>query len=134
MGQREHLLDNVQTAMPSREPSLIRETRKLIEATEELRSALLAYRKACEGMVRAGKPGQPATDTLRTMERLKFSERREAVADAMADFEAVRFRVRAELIAAAQAQGRNLSDVARALGVSRQLTSRLQIEAKREKR
>jgi len=120
--------------MPSRESPLVRETRHLIEVTDELRAALLAYRKACEGMVRAGAPGQPARDTIQAMERVKVREHREAVTEAIADFEAARHRVRLELVTAAQDEGRNLSDVAKALGVSRQLTSRLGIEAKDRKR
>ena len=120
--------------MPQRENSLRRETRKLIEVTDQLRAALLAYRKACEGMVRASAPGRPETDTLQAMERLKVRERRESVTDAIADFEAARHKVRVELVAEAHDQGRNISDVARALGVSRQLTSRLGLESKRHKR
>jgi len=116
------------------ESTLVRETRVLIESTDNLRAALLAYRKACEGMVRAGAPGQPAFSTIGAMERLKVREHREAVAKAMADFELARHRVRLELVTAAQEEGRNLSDVAKALGVSRQLTSRLGIEARTRKR
>ena len=79
-------------------------------------------------MVRASAPGRPATDTLEAMERLKVRERRESVTGAIADFEAARHKVRVELVAEAQNEGRNVSDVARALGVSRQLTSRLGLE------
>ena len=113
---------------------MARGTRDLIESTGELRAALLAYKKACEAMFRAVEPGQPAISTLETMECLKIREHREAVTEAMAEFEAARHRVRLELVTAAQDEGRNLSDVARALGVSRQLTSRLGIEAKGKKR
>jgi len=84
-------------------------------------------------MVRAGEPGQPAIDTIQAMERLKVREHVEAVREAMADFESARHKVRLELVVATQDQGRNLSDVAKALGVSRQLTSRLGIEAKDRK-
>ena len=116
--------------MAKPEHSLIHETRKLIDATDELRAALLAYRKVCDVLVRTGTPGQPSSDTIAAMERLKVREHREAVSEAMADFETARQRVRIELVTAAQDEGRNLSDVARTLGVSRQLTSRLASKAK----
>ena len=119
--------------MPRRESSLVRETRHLIEVTDQLRTVLLAYRKACEGMVRSGAPGQPAADTIQSMERLKVREHREALNEVMAEFEAARHRVRVELVVAAQDEGRNLSDVAKAMGVSRQLTSKLGMEAKDRK-
>jgi len=112
--------------MTQGEHRLNRETRQLIEVIDQLRSALLTYKRACEGMLRAAAgPGQPASDTIETMERLKVRERRQAVTEAMDEFEAARYRVRVGLIEAAQNEGRNLSDVARALGVSRQLVSRL---------
>ncbi len=119
--------------MPQRESALIRETHNLIEATDQLRATLLAYRKACEGMVRTSSPGQPAADTIKAMERLKIREHRETVTGAIANFEEARHRVRLELVTEAQDEGRNLSAVAKALGVSRQLASRLGIEAKGKK-
>lgn len=51
---------------------------------------------------------------------------------AIEEFEAARHTVRLGLIAVAQEEGSNLSDVARTLGVSRQLTSRLALEAKEQ--
>ena len=117
--------------MPQRESALILEARNLIEVTDRLRADLLAYRKACERMVRSSSPGQPVTDTIKAMERINVREHRETVTEAIADFEEARHRVRLELVTrAAQDAGGNLSDVARALGVSRQLTSRLGKEAR----
>jgi len=116
--------------MPRREPPLIRETRKLIESTEHLKAELVAYQEAAEEMVSTLRPGAAASATIEMMERLKVAELRERVTAAIAHFEAARHSVRVELVAAAQEEGRHLSDVARALGVSRQLTSRLGIEAR----
>jgi len=119
--------------MPKQESSLIRNTRHLIRSTKELRAALLDYQRACEALVTAGRPGQPPNDTIEMLERLRVAERRERVSSAVDAFEAARHDVRLELVVAAQEDGRNLSDVARALGVSRQLTSRLGAEARHRK-
>ena len=119
--------------MPPRESALISAARGLSEATAHLRAELLVFKRACDAMVKGSTPGQPASTTIEMMERLKVAERRVRVTSAIDEFEAARRLVRMELIAASQDQGRNLSDVARVLGVSRQLTSKLGAEARERK-
>lgn len=110
--------------------NLVIETRSVIEATDRLRAALLDYRTVCEALIRTG----GGTDTLESMERIEFRARRQAVNDAIDDFEAARHRFRMELVVVALDEGRNLSDFARALGISRQLASRIGMEVKEKKR
>lgn len=104
--------------------NLIRLSRDLVEVIEQLREALLDYKEGCEELLSAG-DGEPADTTVESLSLLKFGEKRARVAQAMEDFESARRLARVALIAVAQEEGSNLSDVARVLGVSRQLTSRL---------
>jgi len=111
---------------------LRRQTLVLIDATDYLRDALFGYRRACEKLLKAGEHGRRASSTVEMLELQKFAETREQVTSAIEEFEAARHKVRLGLVAVAQEEGSNLSDVARTLGVSRQLTSRLAIEAKEQ--
>ena len=114
--------------MSRKQDKLIRMTRELIESTEQLRAALLEYRKTCEKLVKIAE-GPPARSTIERLEQVRLGEKRERVTTAIADFEAARRQARIGLLAVAEEEGSNLSQVARTLGVSRQLASRLAIEA-----
>ena len=110
---------------------LIEDTYDLIESIRELRQALLEYQKGCERLVKAGELGRRASSTVEQVELVHFAEKRERVAVTLADFEAARRKARVGLIAVAEEEGSNLSDVARTLGVSRQLLSRLNVESRK---
>ena len=61
-------------------------------------------------MVRASQPGQPAGVTIEAVEGMSVRDHREAVTEAIAEFEVARHRVRLGLATAAQAPARQ-SDV-----------------------
>jgi len=63
------------------------------------------------------------------LQDFKGPERRSEVTDALGEFEAARHQVRLAMFALAKEQGSSFSDLARALGISRQLASRLAAEA-----
>ena len=106
-------------------------TRELIDSTEQLRAALLDYRRTCEKLVKIAE-GPTAGSTTARLEQVKLGEKRERVTSAISAFEAARRQARIGLLAVAEEEGSNLSEVARSLGVSRQLASRLAIEASGE--
>ena len=114
--------------MSKKQDALIRLTRELIESTEQLRAALLDYRRTCEKLVKIAE-GPPARSTIERLEKVKLGEKREQVTTSIAAFEAARRKARIGLLAVAEEEGSNLSEVARSLGVSRQLASRLAMEA-----
>jgi hypothetical protein len=111
---------------------LVDQTYELIESIKALRDALLDYQQGCERLLKAGEMGRRASSAMERVELLNFAEKRQRVASAMADFETRRRRARVGLIAVAEEEGSNLSDVARTLGVSRQLLSRQALEARLE--
>ena len=119
--------------MSRKQDKLIRVTCELIESTEKLRAALLDYRRTCERLVKIAE-GPPARSTVQRLEQVKLGEKRERVTSAIAAFEAARRQARIGLLAVAEEEGSNLSEVARTLGVSRQLASRLAIEASEHSR
>lgn len=114
--------------MSRKQDSLVRLTRELIDCTEQLRAALLEYRRTCEKLVEIAE-APPARSTVERLERVKLGEKRERVTSAITAFEAARRKARIGLLAVAEEEGSNLSEVARTLGVSRQLASRLAMEA-----
>jgi len=108
---------------------LVQQSYDLIESIKQLRKALLDYQKGCERLL---KTGELDRSTVERVELLQFAERRERLAGALAEFEAARRRALIGLIDVAGEEGSNLSEVARTLGVSRQLLSRLSIESRRD--
>ena len=116
--------------MSDRSEELLDQTHDLIESIKELREALLDYQKGCERLLRAGELGRRGSSTVERVELYNFADKRERLAAAMDDFEFTRRRARVGLIAVAEEEGSNLSDVARTLRVSRQLLSRQTIEAR----
>lgn len=94
----------------------------LVGATDRLRDTIVQFKKAFASQRRRMASGTPAVEAL---EAVNASVVRQELADAMEEFQTARQLVRAAFIAVALEEGSSLSDVARALGVSRQLVSRL---------
>lgn len=111
--------------MPDNGADLIRLTHDLIASIDRLRDALLEYKEGCETLLGAGQRRRDPGSTMEQVSVLKFGDKRARVKSALREFEAARRKARVELINVAREEGSNLSDVARTLGVSRQLTSRL---------
>lgn len=94
----------------------------LLEAIDQLREALVGFKKAFAAQCRRMERG---TSGVEAMESVNAAGVRQQLADAMDEFEAARYRTRLAFITLALDEGASLSDVARAMGVSRQLVSRL---------
>ena len=104
----------------------MRRLSELNEAAEHLRAVLLRYNKASAGVAALIDQGAHLVTALQD---LKGPERRSEVTYALGEFEAARHKVRLAMFALATEQGSSFSDLARALGISRQLASRLAAEA-----
>jgi hypothetical protein len=94
----------------------------LIEATDRLRDAVVTFKKAFTMQARRIERGTPAVEAL---ESVNASAVRQELASALEEFETLRYKVRVAFIALALDEGSSMSEIARALGVSRQLVSRV---------
>jgi hypothetical protein len=112
--------------VPSKSKQLVRRLSELNEAAEHLRTVLRRYNKASANVATLVDQGVHLVSAL---ERLDGPVRRSEVTEVLEEFEAARHRVRLAMFALATEQGSSFSDVARALGISRQLASRLAAEA-----
>jgi hypothetical protein len=112
--------------MPSKAKQLVQRFSELHEATEHLRAVLLRYDKASDKLAILVADG---ADLATALENLAGPVRRSQVTDAVDEFEAARHRVRLAMFALAKEQGSSLSEMGRALGISRQLASRLAAES-----
>jgi len=113
-------------AVPSKSKQLIDRFSDLDEAAEHVRTVLQRYNKASARVATLVDQGVHLVPAL---ESLEGPVRRSEVTEALEEFEAARHRVRLAMFALAKEQGSSFSDVARALGISRQLASRLAGEA-----
>ena len=105
---------------------LVRRIGDLVETSERLREVLRRYERANVDLARRVERGQP---TIEAMENIDAPDRRKEVTETFDEFEAARHQVRLALMVVSLEEGSNRSDVGRMLGVSRQLASRLAIEA-----
>ena len=105
---------------------LVRRLSELIEVTEHVRTILQRYNEASSSVAAHVEDG---ADLVGTLESLHGPVRRGEVTEALQAFEAARHRVRVSMFALAKEQGASVSDVARALGISRQLAARQAAEA-----
>jgi len=112
--------------VPSKSKQLIDRFSDLDEAAEHVRTVLQRYNKASARVATLVDQGVHLVPAL---ESLEGPVRRSEVTEALEEFEAARHRVRLAMFALAKEQGSSFSDVARALGISRQLASRLAGEA-----
>jgi len=113
-------------AVPSKSKQLIDRFSDLEEAAEHVRTILRRYNTASARVATLVDQGVHLVSAL---ESLQGPVRRSEVTEALEEFEAARHRVRLAMFALAKEQGASFRDVARALGISRQLASRLAAEA-----
>lgn len=111
--------------MPSTSKQLVRRMAELNEATEHVRTVLLRYHKVSSRVATLVDQG---SDLVATLQSLGGPTQRSEVTEALGEFEAARHRVRLAMFALAKDQGSTMSDLGRALGISRQLASRLAAE------
>ena len=114
--------------VPSKSKQLVHSFSELNEVAERLRAVLLRYNKASDQVATLVAEGAHLVPALQS---LGGPVRRSEVTDALEEFEAARHRVRLAMFALAKEQGSSFSDVARALGISRQLASRLAAESEK---
>jgi len=117
--------------MSRRTNRLLRDVGVLVDATEHLRNVMRGFARVNASMARRVEKGD---DLVSTLESLQGPLRRREVTDALEEFEAARHRVRLSMFGVAQEQEASISEVARALGISRQLASRLAAEADGDQR
>jgi hypothetical protein len=113
--------------MPTKSKLLVQRLVELHEANENLRSVLLRYDA---GSAKLADLVEDDVQLLTALESLAGPLRRSEVTDAVEAFEASRHQVRLAMFALSTEQGSSFSDMARALGISRQLASRLAAEAR----
>jgi len=101
---------------------LVRETNELIESAERLRKLLQEYKKVSARLVRLVESGEPVVDAI---ERIGGPQIRPELTNAIDALETARHRTRLALFDQAAEDGSSISEMARALGISRQLGSRL---------
>ena len=112
--------------MSSRSKQLLSAMEALSRQSEELRDVLARYEAGSVVVTGSIGRGELVTDAL---EAAKGPIRRREVTDAMKAFERARHRVRLHMFSLAAEQGISASHLARQLGISRQLASRLSREA-----
>jgi hypothetical protein len=104
----------------------VKEANGLIESIDHLRTVLQGFSKLNARMCKRIDDG---ADLGATLESLGGPETRRQMTEALEQFETARHRVRLSMFALAEEQGMSISEVARGLGISRQLASRLAAEA-----
>ena len=112
--------------MSRRSNTLVRESTALRASIAHLRSVLEKYGKQNDRLRSRIEAGGDLGDTL---DQLSGAGARRQMTEALEQFEVARHRVRLSMFALAEEQGMSISDVARSLGISRQLASRLAAEA-----
>jgi ABC-type transporter Mla subunit MlaD len=110
---------------------LVRQVNELGDAAEELRRLLQDYKRVTNRFARRVKGGEGVVDAV---EALGATDMRPTVTNALDDFEAARHRTRLAMFELAREEGTSISEMARALRISRQLGSRLAKELDRPPR
>jgi len=113
--------------MASPKKQLVERFAELHEATAHLRDVLLRYDKVTTKVVALIEKGESMVGAI---ERISGPVRRSEVTDAMEAFEAARHQARLAMFTVAEDEPSNTSDMGRALGISRQLASRLAAAAR----
>jgi hypothetical protein len=98
----------------------------ITECSARLRAELAGYEATMSVIATRLDAGEPAIDAARGT---SIPTRRRQVTESIEEFEAARHRLRLALMAVGREEGASISDVGRALGISRQLASRLSAEA-----
>lgn len=111
--------------MSTKSKRLTRQVAALGDANDHLRAVLLRHKKALALNVKRIESGEWTGAATRAGAPVIRSE----LTDAMDDFEKARHEVRLAFFTLGAEQGKSKSEMGRALGVSRQLASRLAAES-----
>ena len=99
----------------------------IVDAVDELRAVLLHYKKANITLIDMVARGEPV---IASLEHVDAPSLRPQLTDALDAFAGSRHEARLALLAVALEDGSSISEVGRALSISRQLASRLAAERK----
>jgi hypothetical protein len=94
----------------------------LVACSERLRDLLRRYERT---MLKIGERLEDGTPAVAAGKGLSIPSERRDVTEAIQEFEASRHRLRLALFAVGKDEGASISEIGRALGISRQLASRL---------
>ena len=109
--------------MTTKRDRLVAEIAILDEASRNLRDVLERNERAIADLARRVERGESILEAFDAMEGA--IRRHRELPKTLEEFEAARHQVRLALFALATAQGASMSELARRLGISRQLASRL---------
>ncbi len=110
----------------SAKSDFVRDMARVIERSKDLRAVLVRYEKGSADVARRIENGETVADALQAEHG---PLRRQEVTEAIAELEGARHQVRLSMFALAKEQGTSISELSRQLGISRQLGSRLAMEA-----
>jgi transposase-like protein len=96
-----------------------------VETIDRLRQVLSDFKQAIVKLAKLTEGGEPGVSALGN---LNAPLRRRTVTEAMEEFEVARHQMRVALFALCLEEGASTSEIGRALGISRQLASRLALE------
>jgi len=101
---------------------LVRSIQDLIEASADLRENLHHYERSMNKIAEHLQRGENA---MTAANGTSIPSERRRVTEAIEDFEAARHQLRLALIVLGREEGASLTEIGHALGISRQLASRL---------
>jgi hypothetical protein len=101
---------------------LLRQISELVESAEHLRDALARYATSCGHLAELVQQG---TGAIEALAQIGAPQLRPELTDALDQFAGARHGVRVAVTATALREGASISDVGRALNISRQLAHRI---------
>jgi hypothetical protein len=128
MGYMEHWLRIKETTVDERELA-IRTVERTIEASVALRKHLVSMERTGRRMISALRRGTPISKSVETA-GANPAELRQSSHDLFSEYEHCRHEMRAAFLLPSLDEGMSIGDIGRALGISRQLASRLVREAR----
>jgi hypothetical protein len=120
--------NDLEVSLPTTRDNLVGRIAQVIEANKHLETVLVDFRATLAQMSERVSGGETAVDALRN---LNAPVSRRLVTESLEEFESARRQMRVAIMALALSQGSSISDVAKVLGISRQLASRLAAEIDR---
>ncbi len=115
--------------MPAYRENLVGRISEVITANEHLQQVLVDFRVVLQHLIERVESGEQGVAALRN---LNAPISRRMVTESMEEFESTRRQMRVAVFALCLSEGASISDVAKVLGISRQLASRLAAEVDKQ--
>jgi hypothetical protein len=112
----------------STESEFLRDMASVMARSKELRGVLVRYEKGSANVARRVENGERLAGAI---EAERGPLRLQEVTESVQEMEGARHQVRLSMFSLAKEQGTSISELSRQLGISRQLGSRLAMEADR---